>query len=404
MIIQTAPAGKARLAIMMHEHTAVSGQFARTFGNDQFEPVRPSELMVYAVSHHDAGWAEFDRDPVTDTATGLPYNLVDTPAKYVTITSRGSPDFNQRHHPYCGLLSSMHSWGLYNGRYGLSNQVLIDRFSEQHRPLVQRMLVGELARQDRLKAELAKISRRRHGSRKNICFRITSSFNSLICWRSISTASTRTNAASRHSDMCRSTPNATRASPSDRASPASMRCPRFHLPPTAPSSPLPDVSSSRASMKPPAVGRPCYGTRRPDGRIFVWSPRDCRSRRRACHAVAAGAHEPAGQRAGCFAALENRLTRDQRHLIAVDALHEPAAACRHVVHELGLVQPQLAVIDDIHIRAQPGRQAAAVGKPEEIGGLAGLPLDHELPRQARPALPVAHPVGQHEARQPRIDN
>ena len=55
MIIQTAPAGKARLAIMMHEHTAVSGQFARTFGNDQFEPVRPSELMVYAVSHHDAG-------------------------------------------------------------------------------------------------------------------------------------------------------------------------------------------------------------------------------------------------------------------------------------------------------------------------------------------------------------
>src|SRR6516165_5643824 len=156
MIIQTAPAGKARLAIMMHEHTAVSGQFARTFGNDQFEPVRPSELMVYAVSHHDAGWAEFDRDPVTDTATGLPYNLVDTPAKYITITSRGSPDFNQRHHPYCGLLSSMHSWGLYNGRYGLSNQVLIDRFSEQHRPLVQRMLDGELARQDRLKAELAK--------------------------------------------------------------------------------------------------------------------------------------------------------------------------------------------------------------------------------------------------------
>jgi hypothetical protein len=156
MIIQTAPAGEPRLAIMMHEHTALSGQFARAFGNEQFEAVRPCELMFYAVSHHDAGWAEFDGDPVTDETTGLPYNLVDTPAQYITTTSRGSPDFNERHHPYCGLLSSMHSWGLYNGRYGISNQVLIDRFSEQDRPLVQRMLDGELERQNKLKAELAK--------------------------------------------------------------------------------------------------------------------------------------------------------------------------------------------------------------------------------------------------------
>ena len=156
MIIQTAPAREPRLAIMMHEHTALSGQFARAFGNDRFEPVWPDEPMFYAVCHHDAGWAEFDRDPVTDATTGLPYTLVDTPAKYITITSRGSPDFNERQHPYCGLLSSMHSWGLYNGRYGISNQVLIDRFSEQDRPLVQRMLDGELARQKTLKAQLAK--------------------------------------------------------------------------------------------------------------------------------------------------------------------------------------------------------------------------------------------------------
>jgi hypothetical protein len=27
------------LAVMMHEHTALSGQFARAFGNDRFEPV-----------------------------------------------------------------------------------------------------------------------------------------------------------------------------------------------------------------------------------------------------------------------------------------------------------------------------------------------------------------------------
>ncbi len=153
MIIQTAPAGSPRLAIMMYEHTALCGQFARAFGNDAFEPLDPLELMVYVVAHHDAGWAEFDRDPVTDPKTGLPYNLIETPAEYITVTSRQSPDFNERQHPFCGLLSSMHSWGLYNGRYGLSSHVLIKQFPEKDRPLAERMLDGELARQKRLKAE-----------------------------------------------------------------------------------------------------------------------------------------------------------------------------------------------------------------------------------------------------------
>jgi hypothetical protein len=156
MIIQTAPAGKPRLAIMMHEHTALSGQFARAFGNGLFEAAQPDDLLFYVVSHHDEGWAEFDRDPVTDENTGLPYNLVETPAEYITVTSRRSPDFNERRHPYCGLLSSMHSWGLYNGRYGLSNLVLIDKIPLHDRPLAERMLEGEINRQTRLKAEIAR--------------------------------------------------------------------------------------------------------------------------------------------------------------------------------------------------------------------------------------------------------
>ena len=156
MIIQTAPAGQPRLAIMMYEHTALCGQFARAFGNDTFEPLAPLDPMVYVISHHDAGWIEFDHDPVTDPKTGLPFNLIETPAKYITVTSRLSPDFNERQGPFCGLISSMHSWGLYNGRYGLSNHVLIKQFPEAERPLAERMLDGELARQKRLKEEVRK--------------------------------------------------------------------------------------------------------------------------------------------------------------------------------------------------------------------------------------------------------
>jgi len=156
MIIQTAPAGEPRLAIMMYEHTALCGQFARAFGNDKFESLAPLDLMIYVISHHDAGWTEFDRDPVTDPKTGLPYNLIETPAQYITVTSRLSPEFNQRQHPYCGLISSMHSWGLYNGRYGLSDLVLIKKFPDAERPLAEKMLDGELARQKRLKEIIGK--------------------------------------------------------------------------------------------------------------------------------------------------------------------------------------------------------------------------------------------------------
>jgi hypothetical protein len=159
MIIQTAPPGTPPLAVMMHEHTALCAQFARAFGNDRFESLSPLDLMIYVIGHHDAGWTEFDRDPVTDEKTGLPYNLVETPAEHITVTSRLSPDFNERQHPYCGLISSMHSWGLYNGRYGLSNLVLIDRIPQHDRPLAARMLDGELSRQKKLKEEIGKDSR-----------------------------------------------------------------------------------------------------------------------------------------------------------------------------------------------------------------------------------------------------
>ncbi|HYY61777.1 MAG TPA: DUF3891 family protein, partial [Burkholderiales bacterium] len=147
MIIQTAPPGASRFAITMDEHTALAGQFARAFGNADFEPVEPRELMLYVISQHDKGWAAFDAAPKVDPRTGLPYNLVDTPAEDITRTSVASPDFHEKHHPYAALISSMHSWGLYNGRYGTSDKVLIDTIPAAERHLAERMLEGELKRQ-----------------------------------------------------------------------------------------------------------------------------------------------------------------------------------------------------------------------------------------------------------------
>jgi len=154
MIVQSAPHGGPHFVITMAQHTELAASFAAHFGNAEFAAVEPREIMLYVIGHHDAGWRELDAAALRDPATGLPYNLVQTPFERIVATSSASPDFNGRHHPYGGLLSSMHSWGLYNGRYGMSNKVLLDGLAAENRALAQRMLDVELSRQEALKASL----------------------------------------------------------------------------------------------------------------------------------------------------------------------------------------------------------------------------------------------------------
>lgn len=154
MIVQTAEEGAPRFVIPMAEHTSLSAQMARAFGNDGFEPVAADEEVHFAIANHDAGWADLDARFLIDSATGYPYNLAETPFDLLMTTSRKSPDFNEAHHPFSGLLSSMHSWGLYNGRYGLSDIVLLDKVASEHVDAARGMLGHEEDRQERLKGLL----------------------------------------------------------------------------------------------------------------------------------------------------------------------------------------------------------------------------------------------------------
>lgn len=155
MIVQSASAGERSFVITMQQHTEFAGRLARAFGNDRFEPVAPRDEMLYVIDNHDAGWAALDAAAPIDPKTGLPYNLTETPFEKIIETSVGSPDFNSRRHPYCGLISSMHSWGLYNGRYGLSDHVLLDGMAAENRALADDMLDGEAARQADITESLA---------------------------------------------------------------------------------------------------------------------------------------------------------------------------------------------------------------------------------------------------------
>ncbi len=160
MMVQASANDKDFFVLTMAQHNDFSRQLAEAFGNDRFEPLNPRDELIYVVANHDRGWEDYDKHPGLDKNTGLPYSLAQTPASVSLKTNYCSPDINQDRHAYCGLLSSMHSWGLHNKRYGCSQFIVKSRsttsiqlpaeFEEQK----QAVLARELKRQDDLKASL----------------------------------------------------------------------------------------------------------------------------------------------------------------------------------------------------------------------------------------------------------
>src|ERR1700744_6260269 len=88
--------------------------------------------------------------------------------------------------------------------------------------------------------------------------------------------------------------------------------------------------------------------------------------------IVACSYEAPRHRAGMLASLEDGNARRKRCLVSIGPLHETPAASRHVVHELGLMQPQTVKVDDIHVGAQARHQPTAIRQTEEVGGFAGL--------------------------------
>lgn len=155
MIVQVAADKQSAFVIRQRDHALVSGIFAEHFGNDDFQALNPRDEMIYVTTHHDDGWERIDGNPQLDTNTGYVYHLTQTAMELLLISSNQSPQANQAHHPYSGIISSMHTYGLFNGRYGLSDKIYIDMVSDDWRDKVQAMLDVELKRQGDIKAELA---------------------------------------------------------------------------------------------------------------------------------------------------------------------------------------------------------------------------------------------------------
>ncbi|HEV7239522.1 MAG TPA: DUF3891 family protein [Thermoanaerobaculia bacterium] len=150
MIVQQPIDGDSPFVIPLDSHQALAGQLAGAFGNDAFEALEPQGIMLFAVRHHDAGWAAADDEPDVDAATGLPFSLEETPWPALLAIGPASADFNEKWHPYAGLLASMHVHGLYHDRYGLTRTSAMHNVPPAYRDDVARMLDAESDRRRRI--------------------------------------------------------------------------------------------------------------------------------------------------------------------------------------------------------------------------------------------------------------
>lgn len=155
MIVTGLESQSAGRVVLQKDHENLAWQIAKNFGNEVFASPEPKDFMEYLALNHDRGWDEIDQGIGRNPDTKLPYHLVQTPMADLLESGPRSVEFNTNFHPYCGLLASMHVWGLFNGRYGLSDKVVVDMLQGQQRLDADRMLDGELDRQEMLKEELA---------------------------------------------------------------------------------------------------------------------------------------------------------------------------------------------------------------------------------------------------------
>lgn len=148
------------ILIRQLDHSALCGEFARRWGNQQFAPVDPLDAVALAAARHDEGWRDEDEKPLYDDQTRRPTNFrqVEVPL-HVPFYAAGI-DRIVAMDPYAGLLVSMHGSGIYQRRYG-AGPVRMTTIRDDVKEIAEAFVTSQEALQAHLRRRLWDPSRRR---------------------------------------------------------------------------------------------------------------------------------------------------------------------------------------------------------------------------------------------------
>ncbi len=107
------------MVVRQTDHADQTGLFARDWGNEAVAPIIEHEHSAHlAASHHDDGWALWERHPTIDPTSEQPYQFLALPPREHLPLYRAAIERAAQYDPMAGILVSMHGAGLYNDRYG----------------------------------------------------------------------------------------------------------------------------------------------------------------------------------------------------------------------------------------------------------------------------------------------
>ncbi|GAA4395594.1 DUF3891 family protein [Tsukamurella soli] len=129
------------LVVLQPDHGVQTGIIARQWGSDDVPELSQHRHATHlAATHHDDGWAVWERHPTLDEATGQPVQFYDVRPREHLAAYRAGIERAAQIDPWAGLLVSMHGAGLYNDRYGTYR---LEEIGEQALDPVERRLVDE---------------------------------------------------------------------------------------------------------------------------------------------------------------------------------------------------------------------------------------------------------------------
>jgi hypothetical protein len=142
------------------DHSALSGEFTRRWGNDRFERPQPLESVALASALHDEGWRGPDEEPLYDPRRKEPlhWRNIEVP-EHVVLYGEGIRRVIARD-PYAGLLASMHGAGIYTRRYG-TFQVKMTTIRDDVRSVMEAFVAEQEAAQAALKRAVWSPAQRR---------------------------------------------------------------------------------------------------------------------------------------------------------------------------------------------------------------------------------------------------
>ena len=115
-------------------------ELAAAWGGGGFGPVEPAELLRLAAGEHELGWIAWDRSPILNPATGLPFTVIELDLQEYIRFQLDGPRLLAERSPYAALLTVHHHMSIY------------DRSGRD--PLVQSHLERSAAYRDELRAQV----------------------------------------------------------------------------------------------------------------------------------------------------------------------------------------------------------------------------------------------------------